>query len=294
MMGLEELCPCCVLPNVAIAFILGSYCISISAGGVLNFLHRNFIHPDGTVAWFLKWLHRIVCGFLLLFGLVLLLLANQPELRAGLFSSVCTRFISRDPALLPLRCQLAQQAMGRTMELGPGPGTNFKCWNNGKHKMTEWIGIEPNQNFAEAITAAKQEHRLASLPTKLVWRKGEELDIEAGSIDTVIGVHVLCSVDDMRQVLQEVERVLKPGGKFLFLEHVLDPDQKSWRGLVQKAIAPIFYILGNGCKFHHTGQELEIWAGRYGLDLQLEHVAAPIPLWPMKPHVSGSATKPQK
>ena len=177
------------------------------------------------------------------------------------------------------------------MELGPGPGTNFQCWAQG-HGMTEWVGIEPNAHFEVALSAAKREHQLQELPTQLKHLRGEELDVSAKSMDTVVAVHVLCSVDDVRAVLKEVERVLKPGGKFLFLEHVLDPDPKSWRAMVQHALSPMFNILANGCKFQHTSQELEIWAGRFGLDLQFEHVLAPMPLWPLRPHILGSATKP--
>ena len=159
------------------------------------------------------------------------------------------------------------------MELGPGPGTNFQCWAQG-HGMTEWVGIEPNAHFEVALSTAKREHQLEELPTQLKHVRGEELDVSAKSMDTVVAVHVLCSVDDVRAVLKEVERVLKPGGKFLFLEHVLDPDPKSWRAMVQHALSPMFNILANGCKFQHTSQELEIWAGRFGLDLQFEHVLA--------------------
>ena len=91
-----------------------------------------------------------------------------------------------------------------------------------------------------------------------------------------------------------MDRVLKPGGKFLFMEHVLDKDRDSIRSWVQHAMAPIFYIVANGCKFQYTAKELEIWAGRYGLDLRIEHVEAkfPAPLWFMRPHIVGSATKP--
>merc|ERR1711957_929931 len=70
----------------------------------------------------------------------------------------------------------------------------------------------------------------------------------AGSVDTVVATHLLCSVDNATKVLHEVARVLKPGGKFVFLEHSLDPDSKSWRHLAQVAIAPFINILADGCK----------------------------------------------
>ena len=201
MMGLEELCPCCVLPNVAIAFILGSYCISISAGGVLNFLHRNFIHPDGTVAWFLKWLHRIVCGVLLLFGLVLLLLANQPELRAGLFSSVCTRFISRDPALLPLRCQLAQQTM---TEKRTGAVKDFRqCLGRIMKEAKE--GYLLNWHY-QAIEARHESHI-----AQVVQQEGKKLSRETAKRSALIRATRAKSLEKSGRLLLRLRHDMERG-----------------------------------------------------------------------------------
>jgi SAM-dependent methyltransferase len=74
----------------------------------------------------------------------------------------------------------------------------------------------------------------------------ENLTLPAASIDTVICTLVLCSVNNPIVSLQEAFRVLKPGGRFVFIEHI--PGKEGfWLRRVQGVVWPIWYFLGDGC-----------------------------------------------
>jgi len=116
------------------------------------------------------------------------------------------------------------------------------------------VGVEPNTYFSDAIEREKNR-RGVNFETHLVWKKGDggdDLDIVPASFDHVIATHVLCSVDNIPGVLKQVERALKSGGRFLFMEHTWHPNEKSLTFLAQYFLAPVFQLVGNGCHFRKT------------------------------------------
>ena len=121
--------------------------------------------------------------------------------------------------------------------------------------------------------------------------KGENIDVESESFDYVIGTHVLCSVDSVSEVLKQVSRALKLHGTYIFYEHVLSPDDENLRWY-QELFAPIFFYVGNGCKFR------ELWKDVSGetthlpnFEVNVSHIIAPVPMPIIKPHISGYAVK---
>jgi hypothetical protein len=95
------------------------------------------------------------------------------------------------------------------------------------------------------------------------------------------------------QVLRQVHRALKPGGAYLFMEHVAASEGSTLR-LVQNLISPFFKIVGNGCQFKELWRDINeanSMADMHLFDIQLRHVQAPIGLPPLAPHVIGKATK---
>jgi SAM-dependent methyltransferase len=134
--------------------------------------------------------------------------------------------------------------------------------------------------------------RNISFPTRTVWLKGEHVDIDPGTFDFVVGTHVLCSVDDVGVVLKQVSRALKPGGAYIFMEHVAAPHGSSLAGW-QQLFAPFFHVVGNGCKFKTLWNDLSPNTGLKGFDVELNMVDASefVPFSLIAPHVTGIATK---
>jgi SAM-dependent methyltransferase len=184
------------------------------------------------------------------------------------------------------RCGLTRNISGKVLEFGPGPGTNFRCWN--QSDITEWVGVEPNTFFSEALDASGQKYGI-TFPRRLVWLNGENVNIEPSSFDAVVMTHVLCSVDDSVQVLRQADRALKPGGTIYLMEHVAAGSKDRTMRWLQTALAPFLYIAGNGCSFKETWKD--ITTALPGYHVAIEHLDLPIPLTPLAPHIVGTATK---
>ncbi len=99
------------------------------------------------------------------------------------------------------------------VEIGPGTGANLRCYRPG----TRVIAVEPNSAMHPFLRTTARRY---GLQLDLRGNKSEHLDMDTDSVDTVISTLVLCSVDDPSQVVSEIRRILRPGGRFIFLEHV--------------------------------------------------------------------------
>lgn len=169
---------------------------------------------------------------------------------------------------------------GNVLEIGPGTGPNLPYYPSDIH----WIGIEPNPFMHSYL---RREAERLGLDIDLRRGTAERLDVEDNSIDAVVSTLVLCSVDSLAATLQEVLRVLKPGGRFFFLEHVAAPEGTGLRR-VQHWVQPLWKILGDGCR-----PDRETWvalenAGFERVDYQ--HFRADIPAI-VSPQIIGVATK---
>jgi len=144
------------------------------------------------------------------------------------------------PAIMDLREKVIPLAQGNVFELGCGGGINQRYYD--RDKVTAFSGIDPT---AKLLDYAREQ----------VQRKGWEADIRAGKgeaipfgdaqFDTVVCTYTLCSVEDPARVLSEMRRVLKPGGRCLFLEHGSAPDAnvRKWQGRIE----PVWKRLAGGC-----------------------------------------------
>ena len=198
---------------------------------------------------------------------------------------------SDNPHLDEPRCAQVANISGRVLEIGPGPGTNFRCWSNNKD-IVEWVGVEPNKHFEEQLQLEKAK-RNVTFPISTIWLNSEEnLDIEPGSFDYVVGTHVLCSVTDIFMVLKQVRRALKPGGQYVFVEHVAAEKEKDPSTYyMQILMQPFINIIGNGCLFKDTWNYLNSQTGLPGFDVKLEHRLLALPIPALNPHIFGVATK---
>jgi ubiquinone/menaquinone biosynthesis C-methylase UbiE len=148
---------------------------------------------------------------------------------------------------------LFSSLQGKVLEIGPGTGPNLPYYPKDIH----WIGIEPNPHMHSYLQ--KQAKKLG-LNIDLRIGNAEWLDVEDNSVDTVISTLVLCSVTNLEYTLQAVLRVLKPGGRFLFIEHVAAPQGTVLRQL-QSRVSPIWKVIGDGC---HPDRETWTALGNVG------------------------------
>ena len=115
------------------------------------------------------------------------------------------------------RRQLIGQASGRTLEVGAGSGLNLPYYTS---SVTELVVSEPSPHMRRHLRAKLEADPPPVGSWQLVDCIGEELPFEDGSFDTLAATYVHCTISDPRRALAAFARVLRPGGRYLFLEHV--------------------------------------------------------------------------
>ena len=171
---------------------------------------------------------------------------------------------------------------GDVVEIGAGVGANFAWVPEG----SRILAVEPNRAMHERLRERARERRAR---LELIPASAEELPIEDASVDEVICSLVLCTVDDPRRSLGEIHRILRPGGRFRFVEHVAAPSG-SPRRLVQTALARPWAWVYEGCQLcRHTGEEIEA-AGFSEVSMR-EHRFRGSLFYPVNLAISGIATK---
>ena len=195
-------------------------------------------------------------------------------MRKQLFARFYDRMVAGHERMLGgRRAELLRDVQGRVLELGPGTGVNFAHLPS----EIEWQGVEPNPYMRERLLPRAREH---GVEVRFRELDGNRLQAEDGSFDVVLSTLVLCSVPDLDATLAEIRRVLRPGGRFVFLEHVAAP-HGTWERRLQRAIRPCWGFLADGCRpDRETDRRIE----ESGFAaLEMEHFRARIP------HVSGTA-----
>ncbi|KAL6911474.1 hypothetical protein ACP4OV_000279 [Aristida adscensionis] len=171
------------------------------------------------------------------------------------------------------------------LELGVGTGPNFKYYasNNGVNV----IGVDPNKHMQDYARKAAVSAGLSS--SNFTFKRGvaEALPAEDNSMDLVIGTLVLCSVSNVNMALREIKRVLKPGGLYLFIEHVSGPDGSLLR-FVQGALDPLQQFVADGCHLTRKTDESIRDVGFSSLSLNSVQLSN---AYIISPHVYGVACK---
>ncbi|GLJ52137.1 hypothetical protein SUGI_1109200 [Cryptomeria japonica] len=145
------------------------------------------------------------------------------------------------------KAELLNQLKGRAeriLELGIGTGPNIKYYASGANVSV--VGIDPNMQMEKYARAAATAVGIPESQFKFIRGVGEALPVLDSSMDAVVGTLVLCSVSDVRKTLKEVQRVLKPSGQFIFVEHVAAPDGTLLR-FWQKLLDPLQQFASDGC-----------------------------------------------
>lgn len=163
----------------------------------------------------------------------------------------------RNPAMAKYRPRIPPLATGRVLELGAGAGLNFPFYGR---EVTHLFGLEPADWLRRRAAAAAAR---APFPVTLLGSGAEVIPLASASVDTVVSTWTLCSIPGVEAALAEVRRVLRPGGRLLFLEHGRAPDADVAR--LQDRLTPALRGLA-GCSPNRPIDRLIGDAGfRFGL-----------------------------
>lgn len=182
--------------------------------------------------------------------------------------------------LSELRAEVLAPAEGTVVEIGAGTGLNFARYPEG----VTVIATEPDPHMLKRLEPAA---RRTATTIQVRRAPGDRLPFDDESIDTVVGTFVLCTVPDPAAVLAEAHRVLKPGGRYLFVEHVRagDPKLARWQDRLDK---PWGFFAG-GC---HPNRDSVAAIDASGLELErAERFDFPPAAKLIRPHAKGIARK---
>jgi len=138
----------------------------------------------------------------------------------------------------PVRQKLIPLARGRVLELGVGTGMNFPFYRD----VEAVYGVEPDPHM---LKRARKRARELGLHVELLQAGAETLPYEDAFFDTVLVTFVLCTIPNPQAALSEVARVLKPGGRVVFVEHVRSRFPVARR--LQEWLTPAWKRIAGGC-----------------------------------------------
>lgn len=172
----------------------------------------------------------------------------------------------RDPRLNQERSEIVNQAGGRVLEVGFGSGLNLRYYN--RDQVEALVGLDPSRELGKLV---RNRSRDLGFPLRLVHESAEAIPEEDESFDSVVLTFTLCSIPDPRRALEEMRRVLKPGGALYFVEHGKSPDPGVLKW--QNRITPIWKHFSGGCHLNRDIKDIVAKAG-FGLHGVHEHYAA--------------------
>lgn len=137
---------------------------------------------------------------------------------------------------------------GEVLEIGFGTGLNLAYYPCSIHKITT-IDVNPGMN-----ALANKRISDSDIIVEQLLLSSENLPMPDNTFDSVVSTWTLCSIANVQQALQEVYRVLKPGGRFFFVEHGLSdkPSVQVW----QHRLTPIQKVVADGCHLNRDIQKL--------------------------------------
>lgn len=159
-------------------------------------------------------------------------------------SIVYDRFMARRESgnLAAWRAELLANLEGVVLEIGAGTGANLPHYGPSVQRL---LLTEPDRHMRQRLAEAWSK-RPAACPMHLLHARAEDLPAETGSVDAVVATLVLCSVQSTASVLREVARILRPGGRLVFLEHAGAP-AGTWRRRWQHIAEPFWRSVAGNC-----------------------------------------------
>ena len=155
---------------------------------------------------------------------------------------ICINWLLSKQECIELRKCVVGKLNGVVLEVGFGSGLNLPYYPG----SVECIYAVDPCIFGRRLASKRIEE--CSIQINFVESENECLLLETNSIDAVLSTWTLCTVTDLKHTLNEMRRVLKPDGKFYFLEHGLSPETKiaKW----QNRLNPVQKLIGGGCQLN--------------------------------------------
>jgi ubiquinone/menaquinone biosynthesis C-methylase UbiE len=178
--------------------------------------------------------------------------------------------VMRQRQLEKYRRKMVAAASGRVLEVGVGSGLNFALY--GKH-VEIVFGIDPSLRL---LTLARRRAAAAGIHADLLLGSATAIPLADNSVDTIVMTWTLCSIPDPLVALREMRRVLKPGGKLLFVEHGLSPEPAVERW--QHRLTPMWRHIAGGCHLDRKVDDLIRSAGFDLMELRTEYAHGPRPM----------------
>ena len=157
------------------------------------------------------------------------------------------------------RQALLADVKGDVLEIGFGTGLNLRHYPEAVQKLTV---VDPNPGMS---AIARKRIALSNLTVDNQILSGESLPMADNAFDSVVSTWTLCSIPKIEQALEEIHRVLKPDGRFFFIEHGRSPDPgiQNW----QDRLTPIQKVIADGC---HLNRPMQALVQRYFKILSLD------------------------
>jgi ubiquinone/menaquinone biosynthesis C-methylase UbiE len=162
----------------------------------------------------------------------------------------------RNKRLVPYRERVTGAAEGRVLEIGAGSGRNLPFYGPSAKQI---LALEPSAKLV-AMARSVPHH---AIPVTFLESSAEGIPLDDGTVDTVVTTWSLCTIPQAATALGEMRRVLRRGGRLLFVEHGLAPDEgvRWW----QDRLTPAWKSISGGCHLNRPIQALIEGAG-FGID----------------------------
>lgn len=163
------------------------------------------------------------------------------------------------PDMAQYRQEVLAQVQGEVLEIGFGTGLNLPYYPKQIQKITT-VDVNPGVN-----QLAQKRIQESSMTVDNRVLNGEHLPMADSTFDSVVSTWTLCSIANVDQAILEIYRVLKPGGRFFFIEHGLskDPGVRIW----QHRLNPIQKVIGDGC---HLDRDIQSLVKKQFQDVKVE------------------------
>ena len=184
----------------------------------------------------------------------------------------------RNRVLDPYRQRTIETAQGLVLEVGVGSGLNLPLYGPA---VTRVVGLDPSP---ELLRLASKRAAEVVIPVSLLRASAEHLPLSDSVFDTIVMTWTLCSIPNPMAALTEMRRVLRPGGRLIFVEHGLSPEVSTARW--QHRLTPYWKRISGGCHLDRKTDDL-IRAAGFQIDaIEMAHMQGPKP-WTFMYH--GSA-----